>query len=105
MRSAQHFGDYTKCSKNKNLEEGSSFMYDHITEHHKDQKTPDPNNFNFDIVTASSDPLTRQLTEAILIKRSLEDGMIELSKGKNHCVVSMNRKFEYFAPRQRIQDT
>ena len=80
-------------------------MYDHLTEHHKELKTPDPNNFNFDIVTASSDPLTRQLKEAILIKRSLEDGLIELNKGKNHCVVSMNRKFEYFAPRQRIQTT
>ena len=109
VRRKQHIADFKYCSKKRNnnstiTEEGrSSFMWDHVQEVHGGEEDMDPENFRFSVISSFKDPLTRQLTEAVKIKRALDSGSFQSQGGDIIQVHSMNRKAEYFAPLERRQ--
>ena len=65
-----------KCDK----KDQNSFMYKHQQEYHNGEAP----NFEMKVVKSCKDPLTRQVTEAMLIK--------------NHKGVLLNSKSEFFQP-------
>ena len=80
-------------------------MWEHHIKEHVDveDNAVDPtNDFKFSLINKMSDPLSRQLTEAILIKRAIGEGEYIDENEKSNKISSMNRKFEYFAPKERL---
>ena len=76
-------------------------MWDHIQLAHSEQTSLDPANvFKFSLVSGHRDPLERQIMEAIRIEKSFT-GVMTNSKGQQFPVVSLNRRGEHFAPRER----
>ena len=59
--------------------------------------------FNFKVIASFKDPLTRQVTEAIKIQRAQDRNTFLTQGGEEVQVVSLNRKYENFAPQQRKQ--
>ena len=58
--------------------------------------------FQFDIVNRFKDHMTRQVEEAVRIQHSLTLGIHTDRTGKPRNIKSLNRKFEYFCPKKRI---
>ena len=103
IRAQQHREDYNRCMRQtdkQNIEEGTSFMFDHHKEVHSNDVHDPINDFNFSVIDTFKDPLTRQLNEAIRIQHSMKGIHTDL-RGKKHPIVNLNRKIEYFAPRKR----
>ena len=103
MRSDQHFKDYYKCHEiqPEPESEASSFMYDHMTDKHKDVTKPSREDFKFQVVKQFNDTMTRQHEEAIRIQHSINNNIHTDSRGRSSTIVSLNRKHEYFAARKR----
>ena len=106
VRSSQHREDYLKASLNTNpLQENSSFMWDHMKSEHKEVPNIDiQEDFHFTILQRYSDPLTRQLSEAIRIEEAIYNKQHHDTKGnkiKIHCI---NRKEEHFKARKRFNE-
>ena len=103
VRSDQHFKDYYKCHEiqPEPESEASSFMYDHMTDKHKDVKKPSREDFKFQVVKQFNDTMTRQHEEAIRIQHSINNNIHTDSRGRSSTIVSLNRKHEYFAARKR----
>ena len=57
--------------------------------------------FTFKVLSKHRDPMNRQITEAVRIKKALENGTLLKHKGRVINVNSLNKKMEYFAPRER----
>ena len=57
--------------------------------------------YTFNVLLMHRDPLTRQTKEAIRICKALETGNHIQANGKQVKIFSLNRKGEYFAPRER----
>ena len=81
------------------------FMWEHrYNEHHNDIEPVDPeNDYKFSLVDRMEDALTRQLTEAVFIKKAVGDGKFVNGLERSHKIKTMNRKHEYFAPRERYR--
>ena len=75
-------------------------MWDHNRDTHMDLDM-NINDFQFNIVNTFSDPMTRQIEEAVRIQQSLTHGIHIDRTGKSRKVKSLNRKHEYFCPRKR----
>ena len=75
-------------------------MWDHNRDTHMnlDMTTDD---FQFNIINTFSDPMTRQIEEAVRIQHSITLGLHTDRTGKTRRVKSLNRKHEYFCPRKR----
>ena len=106
--SGQHFRDYHKSAregreahKDQDQEEASSFMWDHMKDRHPDIKTAEDIHFKFEVVTGFRDPLTRQITEAIRIGQARDDQVFYNSRGEGQVAMTLNRKSEFFSPRER----
>ena len=82
-------------------EDSSSFMFDHITEKHKNIKIDKLTDFKFEVVEGFRDPLTRQMTEAVRIGKG-QNGIFYNPKEEVQNIYNLNRKSEVFAPRQRF---
>ena len=104
VKAAQHFDDYKKCHKLRPEPDSdlSSFMWDHIGEHHDDGQEPSNKDFKFPVIKQFTDPMTRQHEEAVRIKLSLSDNLHIDSRGRSSTIVSLNRKNEYFSARRRV---
>ena len=106
VRSSQHREDYQKASQNTNqLQEKSSFMWDHIKNEHGE--VPDINihdDFHFKILQRHKDPLTRQLSEAIRIEEALFNKTHHDEKGNKIKIKCLNRKEEHFKARKRFYE-
>ena len=101
MRSKQHFDDFRKCLKTRPRRDSelSSFMWDHNRDNHSDQDMS-TEDFQFDILNTFTDPMTRQIEEAIRIQRSSSSGLHIERTGKSHKVKSLNRKNEHFCAKK-----
>ena len=78
-------------------------MWDHqVAAHGGDPHVSPEQDYKFSLASTHRDPLSRQLTEACRIQRALGAGVQVDNKGVDRQVVSLNRKYEYFAPRQRV---
>ena len=73
VRSAQHRKDYTKCAQlgeagvSLEDEKMSSFMWDHRVDKHQGDMDIDPDmDFKWEIISSHRDPLSRQVTEAVI---------------------------------------
>ena len=77
----------------------SSFIWDHNRDRHgdRDLKVED---FQFEILNSFTDPMTRQVEEAVRIQRALASGLHIDKTGKSHKIQSLNRKNEYFKARK-----
>ena len=82
-------------------EDSSSFMFDHITEKHKNIKIDKLTDFKFEVVEGFRDPLTRQITEAVRIGQG-QNGIFYNPKGEGQNIYNLNRKSKVFAPRERF---
>ena len=79
-------------------------MWDHIRAAHSgDQDVNPEKDFNFKVLGAFKDPMTRQITEAVKIQRVLNHNTFQAPGGEEVQVLSLNRKYEHFAPQQRRQ--
>ena len=77
-------------------------MWEHKLLAHNDETPIDlENDYKFYLLEKSSDPLTRQLTEACQIKQAVGAGELFDRKGLTTKIRSLNRKYEFFAPRER----
>ena len=80
-------------------------MWDHMKSEHNE--VPNINcqeDFHFTIIQRHSDPLTRQLSEAIRIEEAIYNKQHHDKKGnkiKIHCI---NRKEEHFKARKRFNE-
>ena len=101
--SKQHFDVFKKCLKTRPgpNSELSSFMWDHNRDNHGDQDI-NTEDFQFDILNSFTDPMTRQIEEAVRIQRSLSSGLHIDRTGKTHKVKSLNRKNEHFCAKKRF---
>ena len=100
--------DFRACSKNKERredDEKSSFILDHFKEAHKDDPDVVPErDIKFSVLASYKDPLTRQIAEAVKIRRALEKNTF-IDPGREVVqTFSLNRKFEHFAPIVRRQE-
>ena len=80
-------------------------MWDHIKNEH--DEAPDINiheDFHFKILQRYSDPLTRQLSEAIRIEEALFNKTHHDAKGKKIKIQCINRKEEHFKARKRFYE-
>ena len=106
VRSSQHQRDYLRCSSNRNLEPGTSFMWDHYSETHGGSTTPtlvDPKaHFSFRMISCFRDPMSRQLSEASRIQSGLNRGKFLNKEDKWEPIISLNRKNEFFRARKRF---
>ena len=75
-------------------------MWDHNRDHHSDQDM-DVKDFEFNILNTFTDSMTRQIEEAVRIKKSLTSGLFIDKTGKSKQVKSLNRKNEHFCARKR----
>ena len=90
-------------ARNQNLEEGTSWMWDHLLEAHG----PNPNinpvqDFSFNLFQTFKDPMSRQLSEAVRIQVALNQGKHQGKDGSSKPIVSLNRKNEFFCQRKRF---
>ena len=93
VRSGQHRDDYKKCQSREEMEEGSSFMWDHHKEVHGPEVPIDPDkDYEFHVLQQHQDPLSRQLGESVRIIEALSKGNHYRRKNKISSVISMNRK-------------
>ena len=103
IRANQHLNDLKRCSKNQNLEEGTSWMWDHLKSTHGSLTNKNPHeDFSFDVISSHKDPMTRQIMEAVRIQKALGNGTHVGHKGSKHSIISLNRKNEYFMQRKRF---
>ena len=108
IRRNQHLSDFKACSRDKDRREENdrtSFILDHINDAHKDDPDVVPErDFNFSVISSFKDPLTRQITEAVKIRRALEKNTFLDPEGEAIQITSLNRKYEHFAPLVRRQE-
>ena len=108
IRSGQHKADYRKCIREnrpatQEEDSWSSFMWDHrITKHEGDTNYDPENDFKFEVFTGYKDSMTRQITEAVMINNTIQNNVQMDNEYKEIKVKSLNRKFECFAPRERM---
>ena len=107
IRNNQHKNDYKKSAKDKRTigdlesDKNIGFMWEHKLLAHNDETPIDlENDYKFYLLEKSSDPLTRQLTEACQIKRAVGAGELFDRKGLTTKIRSLNRKYEFFALRE-----
>ena len=79
----------------------SSFMWDHTKEVHNGVIGSKEEDYRFQVLSMHRDPLDRLLTEATRIKQSLGNKTITDNKDKVSPAISLNRKHEFFCPRER----
>ena len=73
---------------------------------HGEEQQIDPNrDFKFEVVERLEDPLTRQVSEAVRIIQAMDKNIHTDNRGIESVVHSMNRKQEFFAPRERVITT
>ena len=108
-RYKQHYADYTKAARlyknrggnaepNSIEDSTSSWMWDHTLIDHAGEIGSEPHqDYHFHLVSNHRDPMTRQITEALRIEKSL-GGNITSKSGKQTSVKSLNRRGEHFAP-------
>ena len=58
--------------------------------------------FQFEIINTFTDPMTRQIEEAVRIQRALDTGVHIDKNGKSHRIQSLNRRNEHFTARKRF---
>ena len=108
IRRNQHINDFKACSKKKERsedDEKSSFILDHFKEAHKDDPDLVPErDIKFTVLASYKDLLTRQIAEAVKIRRALEKNTFLDPGGESVQTYSLNRKYEHFAPLVRRQD-
>ena len=81
VRSAQHLNDLHRCTRNPSLEEGTSWMWDHIQMAHPWSLNGNAkDDFSFEVIKSFKDPMSRQITEAATIQMALGRGT--LPKGR-----------------------
>ena len=103
IRANQHHNDLKRCSKNQNLDEGTSWMWDHIKSSHCSHTNPNPQeDFSFNVISTHKDPMTRQIMEAVRIQMALCNGTHIDQKGSELSIISLNRKNEFFTQRKRF---
>ena len=93
-RCQQHLSDYRRIRNGSQGESVSSWIHDHVEEHHpqvKDEFNP-LTDIKWSVRSTHRDPLTRQTTEAVLIQEATETGTLTKGGGKVVHVTSMNRK-------------
>ena len=106
IRRGQHLNDFKTCAKKEGQRETegekSSFIWDHFNTRHKGDTEYNPEkDMKFTVLSSFRDPMTRQLMEAVKIQRAQDRGTF-LAKGEEVVqVISLNRKYEHFAPQQR----
>ena len=105
VRANQHKQDLLKCSRNQNLEEGTSWMWDHLLEAHGPQPNINPGqDFSFNLFQTFKDPMSRQLSEAVRIQVALNQGTHQGKDGSSNPIISLNRKNEFFCQRMRFTE-
>ena len=68
VRAKQHQQDLHRCSRNRNLEEGTSWMWDHLQTVYRPHPSINPEeDFTFSVINYFKDPMTRQIEEAVRI--------------------------------------
>ena len=108
VRSGQHKSDYRKCIRenrpaSQEEDNWSSFMWDHrLTKHSSDKEFDPDTDFTFEIFAGFKDAMTRQITEAVMINNARMNNAQTDRKYNKIKVNSLNRKYECFAPRERI---
>ena len=101
-RCNQHVRDFRRASKEDQGELASSWIRDHLDEHHKDSKhTFNPlTDISWKVKSTHRDPLSRQTTEAVSIQEAMETELMPDREGAVQ-ISSLNRKGEYFCARER----
>ena len=80
----------------------SSFIWDHFNARHKDDLEFNPEkDIKFSVLSIFRDPMSRQLMEAVKIQRAQDKGTFQAQGEEVVQVLSLNRKYEHFAPQQR----
>ena len=101
IRANQHLNNLKRCSKNQNLNEGTSWMWGHIKSSHSSHTNPNPQeDFSFNVMSAHKDPMTRQLMESVRIQLALGNGTHIDQKGSELSIISLNRKNKFFTKRK-----
>ena len=104
IRANQHLNDLRRCSRNQNLEEGTSWMWDHLKSSHGSRTNPNPQeDFSFEMISSHKDPMTRPIMEAVRIQLALSNRTHIDHKGSKLSIISLNRKNEFFTQRKRIE--
>ena len=109
VRYSQHHKDYIKAAKDDTSrvdrvdpEDGrSSFMWDHTKDAHSGIVGDPRMDYKFQLLSSHRDPLERLIMEATRIKQALGSGSFTDYKDKLTPISSLNRKFEYFCPKER----
>ena len=109
VRYTQHHKDYIKAAKDDTSrvdrvdpEDGrSSFMWDHTKDAHSGIVGDPRMDYKFQMLSSYRDPLERLIMEATRIKQALGSGSFTDYKDKLTPISSLNRKFEYFCPKER----
>ena len=101
----QHCGDLRSANRDIvrwKTETHSRWMADHLSELHPKLLSEDGRDvFEFRVLSSHRDPLSRQTTEAVRIQQAIEEGKLYLGNYKKLEIWTLNRKGEYFAPRER----
>ena len=108
IRRRQHLNDFRTCTRTRSQRkiegEKSSFIWDHVQAAHSGDLEFNPEkDFKFKVLGAYRDPMSRQITEAVKIQRAQDRHTFQAQGGEEIQVISLNRKYEHFAPQQRRQ--
>ena len=77
-------------------------MWDHQLEAHGgDHRICLEEDFAFNVASSYKDPLTRQIAEAVKIRRALDSRTFQSSENKILRIKPLNRRSEHFAPQER----
>ena len=80
-------------------------MWDHMkSEHNEIPNINSQDDFHFKILQRHSDPLTRQLSEAIRIEEAILNKYHHETKGNEIKIQCINRKEEHFKARKRFNE-
>ena len=109
IRRKEHQRVYKRAAKERIVpdreEPGGSWMWEHVYYKHGAPEAKDINpaqDFTFENVRGTRDPMARQVEEAIRIIQAREKGSFTTGSLKDLTVKSLNRKDEHFAPRRRM---
>ena len=67
---------------------------------HQGEDIDNQTDFVFEVLSKHQDPMEQQVTEAVRIKNAIEKETLKKHKGKVINMNTLNRKLEYFAPRE-----
>ena len=78
-------------------------MWDHIQMTHPSSLNGNvTDEFSWEVISTFKDPMTRQITEAVVIQTALGKGTLLKGRESEIPIVSLNRKNEYFLQRKRF---